>query len=88
MTSMWGEAHDKKMADFDNQIEAIENKYSNIFQDKINRLTGEEPDKLTNHFIVQWDSSQYKIGFQKDSYLPLYVKEEVKTAFISAFSDK
>jgi hypothetical protein len=86
MNSIWGEEHDIKMAEFDRQIEAIENKYSYIFADEINRITGEKPDKLVNHFISTWDSTKYGIGFLKDSYVPKHIEKEVIDSFVSIFS--
>lgn len=86
MTSIWGEKHDKNMAAFDSVVENIENKYFNIFENQVNRLTNEPPDKLTNQFIVQWDSFKYGIAFLKDTYVPQYIQDEVTSAFVKCFS--
>lgn len=88
MASLWGEEHDNKMLDFDNQVEAIELKYFDVFKDQINRISGKSPDKLRNHFITQWDSQKRSIGFSKHTYVPKYIQDEVIAAWLAVFDTK
>jgi hypothetical protein len=86
--SIWGDEHDRKTQVFNDAVEAIEKKYSHIFEDHVNVITGEKPDKLLFQFLTSWDSSAYRIGFRKDTYVPKYIQDEVINAFKSAYSAK
>jgi len=88
MASMWGEVFDKKEEHFDEAIQVIEEKYVDILKDEVDRISGEKPDHLNNHFGVIHDSHRIELVFPKDSYLLNYIQEEIKEAFTLHFSAK
>jgi|GEM_PF-5964505 len=92
MTSLFGKTHDDKMITFDMAISSIEKKYEDQLQVVVDHENKERPDKLSNHYILQWDhfggsGLRYQIGFI-DTYLPRYIQEEITSAFKEVFSEK
>jgi hypothetical protein len=85
MTSIWGEVHDKKIADFYKKVESIEIKHFGVFKKQINELTGQYPYTLTNYFFIQWDRGKYELIFCDEIYIPLKVKHELKAKFTDIF---
>ncbi len=85
--SIWGQEHDRKMAAFDESIKDVQEKYKDAFIDKVNLITGEQPDDLRNHFITQWDGQTYRIGFIKSSYVSESIQSEVTKCFVRIFSN-
>jgi len=86
--SMWGEDHDRKTAQFDEMVEAIELKYFHLFENEKSPISSKAPDKLHNHFLTTWDSHKRTIGFSKHTYVPKYIQDEVIEAWKSVFSAK
>lgn len=86
MTSMWGEEHDNKTAEFNRQVELIEAKHEHIFANQINPLTGKPPAKLAYQFLTTYDGYKNTFGFRKETYVPKHVQDEVTEAFRSVFS--
>ncbi|MCO5949437.1 hypothetical protein [Mucilaginibacter flavidus] len=88
MASMWGENHDKKMAEFELQVEDIEERNFGLFKNQINHISGKAPDKLSHQFLTTWDDRRYTIGFSKHTYVPKQIQDEVINAFKGVFSEK
>lgn len=86
--SIWGASHDEKMANFEKDVAAIQAKHHEIFDIQVNRLTGEAPDDLDNHFLVKWDVDRYRIWFDAQTYIPEFVQEKVIEAFRLHFEDR
>lgn len=87
MASIWGETHDKQISEFGKLVEDIQTKHSTIFEGRVNSDNEEIPDKLRNHYLITYmHDGKIGIGFQKDTYVPKSIQDEVTMAFISIFS--
>jgi hypothetical protein len=72
---------------FNKSIDALQAKYEDILQHKINAQTGKMGDLLTNHFhIVNKKAPVIWLEFHKGTYLPLPILDEIRTLFWAHFS--
>lgn len=90
MKSMWGESHDTNMKSFEGKVDAIELKNQKHLQDVTGLNGNNEPDKLSNHYLIQWEGYnggiRYSIGFRHETYIPKFLQDEVITSFKQVFS--
>jgi hypothetical protein len=77
MESIWGSNHDARIESFEKRVSEIEEKYSYFLNKYVDRITGEAPDKLNNHYILRWDQNSTAIAFNNNSYLPASIQQEV-----------
>lgn len=87
MKSRLGDHHDKLKKEFAEKLLMIETKHADILTDKINRYTDKPPDKLKEHYNINYDHRKYQLDFRIDSDLPDYIRDEITVAFVSIFSD-
>jgi hypothetical protein len=84
--SIWGEESDRKEALFYETVDQIQNKYPTVFKNEINPITRESPGKLAYEFLTTHDGYARTIGFNKNTYVPQYIQNEVIDTFKSIFS--
>ena len=75
--------HDGR-AIFEKIIYDIQFKHSNWFQDRLNQITNEVPDKIYNHYRYYYDGN-HEIALFLNDELPLEIRSECINEFNSIF---
>ena len=72
---------------FQNKLSEIEEKYIDFFKDRGPKYKGDLHDRLHNHHMFYYDSYKIKFGFEEDSEVPYYIKNECLNAFLEIFKN-
>ncbi|MGD0342702.1 MAG: hypothetical protein ABSA76_13450 [Bacteroidales bacterium] len=83
---MGKDLHDQNEG-FKEQLLKIEEKYSEFFERRPSKFEGEQHDRLHNHWMLYEDGMIIRFWFNKDSDLPLKIKEECIKAFTDIFGE-
>lgn len=83
-----GENFYNKNEEFLRELSEIENKYIEFFNKRPAKFSSDEHDKLHNHWILFNDNALIKFGFEPDSDIPDYIKEECNLVFTRIFGPK